>query len=317
MTVPDVTVLTVTRGRPARLRRLLESLAPVVPEWVHRIVVVDDSPEPGDLLAEFPDLPIRQVNSAERLYISRAKNLGLREARDRFVYFIDDDNIVGPTTFPGPVTRMRSDPNPAAVMPSVLYHRRPELVWVYATPFRPDRWGFELIGRNAPRDLALEGKLVHTDALPNASLVRRTALEAVGGLDESLPVNSSADLCLRLQRYGGGTWADTGAFIRHDVDPPGERGFWAQHSVDPDRLDREIADWFVFHRRLREGGPAVRMRSLWHAAPFLLASELAFIMRSDARWAPLSRRLGRGVLRGLGPLPPPRRGVVEPSGVVA
>jgi glycosyltransferase involved in cell wall biosynthesis len=305
----DLTVLIVTHSRPDRIGRLLESLARLPPGWVHRVVVVDDSPEPADLAELHPELELRQVSSSERLFISKAKNRGLREVTDPFVYFIDDDNVVDPDTFRGPVDTMRQDPLVAAVMPAVLYERRPDLVWVYATPFRRDRWAFDLIGRNAPRDPQKEGRLLPTDALPNASLVRRSFLERVGGLDESLPVNSSADLCQRLQRAGGRTWAHTGSFIRHDVDPPGVAGYWAQHSTDPDRLDREVTDWFVFHRRLREGSTAVRAHSLWHAAPFLLATELAFLIRRDARWASLSARLSRGVVRGLGPLPTPVYGL--------
>jgi GT2 family glycosyltransferase len=305
----DVTVLTVTRSRPERLGRLLGSLAPFVPEFIHRIVVVDDSPAPADLLAEHPELPIRHLTSTERLFISRAKNRGLRETTDPLVYFIDDDNIVERSTFAGPLARMREDPGTTAIMPSVLYHRRPDLVWVYATPFAPNRWTFDLVGRNAPRNPRTEGQLLPTDALPNASIVRRSALEEVGGLDESLSVNSSADLCQRLQRAGGRTVADTGSFIHHDVDPPGTGGFWAQHSVDPDRLEREVADWFVFHRRLRPRVAGLRVRSLWHAASFLIATELAFALRADARLMPLSMKLAQGVARGLGPLPDPVYGL--------
>lgn len=304
----DVTVLVVTHRRPGRLDRLLASLAALPEGTVRRVVVVDDTPESAKLSGRFPGLEIRHLTLPERVFISRAKNLGLREVSTPLVYFIDDDNVVDAGTFGGPTRALAADPGVWAVMPSVLYARRPELVWVYATPWRPDRWGFDLVGRNRPRERALEERLMATDALPNASLVRRAALESVGGFDESLPVNSSADLCRRLQLRGGRTLAHTGSFIYHDVEPPGSQGFWAQHSVDPDRLDREIRDWFVFHRRLREGATLTRAKCLWHAAPFLLATELAFVLRRDARFWTLSRSALRSTLDGLGPLPPPRYG---------
>ena len=303
MSDAEVTAITVSHGRGGSLTRLIGALGTAASDLIDRWVVVDDSPEPTDVERRFPDLPMRLVAPGERVFISRAKNLGLREATGRFVFFVDDDNVGDRSCLRGPLTKLLGNPSIGAVMPSVLYDRRPGTVWVYSTPFRADRWGFELIGRNRPRDPALEGRELPTDALPNASLIRRGVLAEIGGLDESLPVNSSADLCQRIQARGLRTVADSSSFIRHDVEPPGKRGFWAEHSIDPDRLEREVADWFVFHRRLHRGEPVLRAKAIYHAAPFLLANELAFLLRTDAPALRLTSRVVHGLARGLRPLP--------------
>lgn len=310
MSDAEVTAVTVSHGREGSLARLIGTLGPATRDLIDRWVVVDDSPEPTDVERRFPDLPMRLVVPSERVFISRAKNLALREATGRFVFFVDDDNVGDRACLRGPLTRLRGDPSIGAVMPSVLYERRPDLVWVYSAPFRADRWGFELVGRNRPRDPAFEGRELPTDALPNASMVRRAVLTEIGGLDESLPVNSSADLCQRIQARGLRTVADSSSFIRHDVEPPGRRGFWAEHSTDPDRLEREVADWFVFHRRLHQGEPVLRARAVYHAAPFLLANELAFLVRRDSPALRLTARVVRGLARGLHPLPSPSHDLV-------
>lgn len=295
----DVTVLTVTHGRPEKVRALLTSLAQSGCPRPGKIVIVDDSVGPPDYAAEFPQLAIDQVCLARRVFISAAKNLGLARVGTEFVYFIDDDNVVEPATLLGPLARIRSDRSIGALQVAVLYHRRPEIVWVYATPFLPGRWGYDLIGRNQPRSSALEGRLLPTDALPNASLVRTRAAQEVGGFDLRLPIVSAGEFCQRLKRAGWAVWADTSSFIRHDVDPPGVRAFWAEHSVDAERLFFEVRDWFVYQRRLHGDSTLSRLSALRHASMFLASQQVAFVLRRDLSWGRLTLVLCRGVAAGL------------------
>jgi GT2 family glycosyltransferase len=274
------------------------------------VIVVDDSARPTVRREEFPELDLRVVRPEERSFISRSRNLGLLRITSEFVYVVDDDNRCDATTLAHPRADLAADPRVAAVMPSVLYHRRPDLVWVYATPFRGDRWGFELVGRNRPRDPAFEGRHLPTDALPNAALFRTDALRAVGGYDERLPVSGTADLCQRLKAAGGSVWADSNAMTWHDVEPPGATAFWAEHSVDPARQYFDKHDWFVLQRRVHRAERGFTPRSILHAAPFLATSLLAFALRPEARAGRLSIAIGRGVVGGL-------RDAAGPAGRVA
>ena len=99
---PPVTVVTVTHERPASVRRLLASLRGSGRAELARIVLVDDSPAPPDYAAEFPELPVDHVVVPQRVFISRAKNLGLERVRSEFVYFLDDDNLVDPSSIDRP-----------------------------------------------------------------------------------------------------------------------------------------------------------------------------------------------------------------------
>ncbi len=260
---------------------------------------MDDSSEPTVHREEFPGLDLRVVRLEERSFISRARNVGLAHVRSEFVYVVDDDNLCDPSTLAHPLSSLREDRSIGGLMPAVVYHRRPDLVWVYATPFRRDRWGFVLVGRNLPRDPAWENRRLPTDALPNAAVFRTDTLESLGGYDERMPVSSTADLCQRLKAAGWGVWADTHARTRHDVEPPGARGFWGEHSVDPARQYFDKHDWFLFQARVHGRGPGFSTRALLHAAPFLATSLLGFALRPDARTHALALAMGRGVLGGL------------------
>ncbi len=292
-------VVIVTHERPTQLRALLQSLrthAGVTGE----IVVVDDSKAPTLPSSDFPELDLRVVHLDHRVFISEARNVGLGQTDSEFVFVVDDDNVVGPTTLPHPLELLRANPKIAALMPSVLYLTRPNLVWVYATPFRPDRWHFELVGRNRPREVALERRLLPTDALPNAAIFRRDVLRSLGGYDaRRFPVSSTADLCQRLKLAGHEVWADSGAMTYHDVEPPESLHYGAAHAVDPMRIYYDKRDWFEFQRGIRPGERGFAVRALWHSSRGLAASFLGFALRPEARIVPLTIQMARGVRDGL------------------
>ena len=297
---PRLSIIIPTHDRPERLRALLASIQETASPWVESVIVVDDSAVSAHPAGAFPRLAIEEVVVSRRAFISRAKNLGWRRARSPFVFFIDDDNVVTRETLERPLRVMASSPRVAAVVPSVLYKQRPELVWVYATPLAPGRWSHTLVGRNRPRDPDLEGRLLDTDALPNAALVRREALEAIGGFRETLEVNSSADAALRLKAKGWRVVADSGAFIFHDVEPPGHPGYWARHgAADPDRVFHEVCDWFVLMRSLHPTERLFPIRATWHALGFLLPNGLVYLVRGGPRGRLAFLELVRGYLRGL------------------
>ncbi len=313
--LPSYSIVTVTYGRPAAIRSLLGSLADGPFPGLERIVIVDDSPTPPSYDREFPGLPIDHVRRGTRGGISAAKNCGLARVRSELTFFVDDDNRVSPASVAGPRALLAGDRRLSAVAPATLYFRRPQLVWLYAAPFRPDRWAFDLIGHNRPRDPTLEGRRIPTDALPNASLVRTDAARAIGGFDESLPINSSADFCQRLKVDDHETVANTSAFVLHDVEPPGRPGYWAAHSSDIGRKRLEAHDWFLFQRRLHRGERALVPKCLVHAVPFLAAGTVASIIRPDLPTRRVVAALFRGSIDGLRDGAPSRPGIpIEPTG---
>ncbi len=187
-----------------------------------------------------------------------------------------------------------------AIMPAVLYKSRPDLVWVYATPFLNKRLELNLVGRNLPRNPSLENRLLKTDALPNASLVRRRALEEVNGFDEKLVVNSSLDFAQRLKARGWLVSSYTGAQIYHDVEIPGRIGWWAAHgSVDPQRVRYELRDWFFMMKRLHHGEKFVKPRSTIRSLQFVLPNLLAYLLRGKSRTR-LLKSLLTGYVEGIG-----------------
>ncbi len=291
-----VTVVIPTHNRYDRLKALLASIERSAPPYLKEVVVVDDSPRWQEIPSSIGPIPVRHHVLASRALISASKNIGWRAASTEYVFFIDDDNVVDGRTFEPLCSHMFSSQCIAALMPSVLYERDRGRVWVYCTPFASGRWSHVLVGRNRPRNPVLEGKLEATDALPNASLVRKRALEAVGGFEESLSVNSSCHLCVKLKLSGWKVLADTGSFIYHDVDLPATRTFWAKHAIeDPERVLYEVRDWFILMRLLHPALTFFRTKAVLHSLKFILPNTAAYVTNGGSK----RRKLLLGVVGGL------------------
>jgi len=266
---------------------------------VDSVVLVDDSEKPVDLTKDFNSINLKQITLGRRTFISKAKNIGWRNLTSEYVYFIDDDNVVGKETIAPLLEVISRSKSIGAVMPAVLYKSRPDLVWVYATPLSSrKKLKHELIGRNEARNSALENRLLNTDALPNASIVRRNALQSVDGFDETLVVNSSMDLCLRLKANGWKVFSYTGGFVYHDVEPPGRLGWWAINgAVDPGRVRYEIRDWFILASRLHRNEKFFRIQVVI-ASRFVVPNLLAYFVRGHERIR-LARSLITGYVEGV------------------
>jgi GT2 family glycosyltransferase len=287
-----------THNRHQQLRTLLTSIREHWTDKIDSVVVVDDSTHPKDLKSEFQDINLRHIVLRNRVFISRAKNIGWKSIQAEYVYFIDDDNEIDNSTITPVFNIISHADSIGALMPAVLYKARPDLVWVYATPFSSRRLKHELVGRNLPRNPSLEKRLLKTDALPNASIARRKALEDVEGFDELLVVNSSMDLCLRMKAKGWQVFSYTGAFVYHDVEPPGRLGWWAIHGAsDPERVRYEIRDWFIITHRLQGDRSLFGIRALAESR-FVIPNLFAYLIRGHSRKS-LGKSLWTGYLEGL------------------
>ena len=295
--LPGFSIVIATHNRPAKLVALLESIRSSRAPNLDAVVVVDDSNPFRDLTSDFSDLRLKHVRLPERVFLSRARNIGWQVCRGPFLYFIDDDNIVTKETLQEPLRLLLENPRLGAVMPAVLYKARPELVWVYGTPLNSDRWGFALIGRNKIRERSLENRLLPTDALPNAFIVRRAAVEQLGGFGERFVMSSSADFAIRLKQAGWMVAAYTGAFTFHDVEPPGRTGYWASHrGVDPDRVFHDVRDWFVLMRSLHPGERRFLLKATRHAVGFMAPNALSYVLRGGSQGRESLKQLVRAYL---------------------
>ena len=297
--VESFSIIIPTHNRYSKLNTLLKSIEEHRVDKLKEIIIIDDS-EVHSSIKPIERIRIIHVKISFRIFISRAKNIGARLASSDYLFFIDDDNVVGAETFQPVIDAFSSLDDVAAVMPSVMYLANPELVWVYATPFKKGKWEHDLIGRNNLRNIELENRLYDVDALPNSSMIERKALLSVNGFSTDLKVNSSGNLALKLKSAGFRVIATSYAKIYHDVPLPGKFGYWSVHARnDPDRVKLEISNWFSYMREVHSNEVFFVWKALLHSMKFILPNLLTYILLGEKNRKKLIENLAIGLFESV------------------
>lgn len=214
--VPDqlvqVSVVLPVKDDGAAVRALVRTV--VADTRVAEVIVVDDaSAVPIELAPSAAQTPVRVVRRAHCGGPGVARNDGWPDTSEAFVAFIDADVIPQP----GWLDRLLghfADPTVAAVAPRVA-----------STPSTANA---SLLARYesaaSPLDLGDEPGPVHPSGrlryVPSAALVvRRSALDAVGGFDPGLRFGEDVDWCWRAHDAGWRLRYEPAAMVHHRPRP--------------------------------------------------------------------------------------------------
>jgi GT2 family glycosyltransferase len=182
-----VTVVIPTIGRPAFMREVLEALSRSTSRPAE-VVVVDQSNGSAveGVVAEFADLGVRVERCALRGH-ARARNRGLRAARQPCVLFIDDDCL------------------PAADWVSTGYglaQRDPGCLWTGRVLPQGDPQAVPST-KDDPNPREFTGTVICEELYTNNMVLPRQAAFALGGFDETIvPAAEDCDFCYRWLRAG-------------------------------------------------------------------------------------------------------------------
>ena len=179
-----LSVVVIGRNEGERLRRCFEAvLAMERGGWALEVIYVDSGSTDGSLaLAE--SLGVRTLAlRAERPTAALGRNAGWRAASSEIVLFLDGDTVL----------------QPAFVIDSLPEFSRPQVavVWGHRREMHPER---SLYNRVLDLDWIYRPGL--TQFCGGDALFRRSALESVGGFDETLIAGEEPELCRRLLAHG-------------------------------------------------------------------------------------------------------------------
>jgi glycosyltransferase involved in cell wall biosynthesis len=185
--VPAVSVVIPTRDRWPLLART--ALAAVLrQDGVDlEVVVVDDGSAEGPppSLAGLDDPRVRLVRQRESRGVAAARNAGIREARGKWVAFLDDDDVWSPTKLRDQIAAATAARAGFVYAGAVWVDEQLELAEGHAPP-SPDTLARELLRWNV-----LWGGSSNVVA-------RRELVESLGGFDERLHQLADWDLWIRL-----------------------------------------------------------------------------------------------------------------------
>lgn len=150
-------------------------------------LILDDASSDGTAayLASLSDPRVRVITLEQNIGLTAALNRGLKEARGAFIARQDADDISHPERFQIQAVYLRITPACAAVGSQVrLMDRHGRSLGNKQLPLMPDAIRFSHLFDNA---------LAHS-----AVMFRKTAVEEIGGYDESFPVSQDYELWSRL-----------------------------------------------------------------------------------------------------------------------
>lgn len=181
---PVLSVVVIGRNEGSRLARCFESIAAMRPPGRTELIYVDSSSSDGSAaLAAAAGASVIALSSA-RPTAAAGRNAGWRAARAPLVLFLDGDTVL--------------DPDFAAA--SLSEFADPRVAVVYGNRRETDP-GASIFNRVLDLDwIPLQtGESTHCGG---DALVRREALEDVGGFDESLIAGEEPDMCRRMRGRG-------------------------------------------------------------------------------------------------------------------
>lgn len=183
--MPLVSTIIPTHNRADLLPAAIESV--LAEDGVSQEVIVVDDSSTDDTAAVAARYPVRYL----RVQCGRpsgTRNAGIREARGKYLAFLDDDDV----RLPGALAALLA---PLEADPALGYsYGQTEPVSMDLTPLLPPYPPLPLASGHPVAEF------LETIFSMGAVLIRRTALDAVGLLDESLYGAEDVDLALRLAR---------------------------------------------------------------------------------------------------------------------
>ncbi|MBC8176313.1 MAG: PIG-L family deacetylase [Deltaproteobacteria bacterium] len=251
-----VSVVIRTRNRPEALRQAVESVLAQTWRGIEIIVVNDGTSE---TTIPFSEIPIRILRTEDRANRSHAANLGWKQSQGSMVAFLDDDDLY---------TRHHIETLLLALS------RNPWCSIAYSGVIEENENGLQNFISLHPMDLS---HLLKENFLPiHSVLIRREALEAVGGFDENLEMFEDWDLWLRLALANYGfipVKAWTAIYRKHGYSTLTQTPFGSDHDLN--------ARWRVVHKyeneirnRLAHSGPVGRFRLILRKLLFKIAKGL-------------------------------------------
>lgn len=232
---PRVSVVVRTKDRTRLLARALDDIiAQNFDDW--ELVVVNDGGSPAavdELIGARPELRVRArvVHNTHSLGMEAASNAGVAVTRGDYIAVHDDDDTWAPDFLSETVAWLEEHGDHVGVVAAteIVIERldAEDVVELRRLRFHPKDdivTAFDLIVRN--------------QFVPISLLVRRSAVEALGGFDPSLPVVGDWDFHLRLALSG-----DIGF-----LDGPA-RAFWHQRPASADELANSVHSAEILHRQ--------------------------------------------------------------------
>lgn len=208
----QLSIITVNYNSLAYTREFLTSLYPFLQEdW--EVIVVDNASQNNEAIVLQQQFSwAKCIRSEQNLGFAGGNNLGVKYAKGDYFFFINNDVIITEDCFSLLLQRMGTDHKVAAISPKIV-NQNGSYNYLGCDPLDPylKRIHYRTL-MNTGEQISAETPLIHGAAV----MIRKTALEAVGGWPEPFFLYAEElDLSLHLKRQGYILWYEPDVELVH------------------------------------------------------------------------------------------------------
>jgi glycosyltransferase involved in cell wall biosynthesis len=202
MKLPTISVIITYHNEGELLQQAIDSINSQTYKGEIEIVVVDDASENLPILPSNSRLPIRLIRSNRNIYLPAARNLGIRNSSGEFVAFLDADDVYLPEKIEQE-TKALLGWDDAVMVGGQGYVERYGITSIHQPPL-----AYTWFGEFSTKVPCLIPERVRTDICVAylfhscGFIVRRSALDTIGGFVESYRWGEEWDLQIRLAQIG-------------------------------------------------------------------------------------------------------------------
>ena len=247
---PLVSVVIPTHNRKEILTRLIRSLFESnYPKDKLEIIVVDDASTDGTyehIKRLFPQVKVIR-NDKEKL-LAESRNVGVRASKGKYVFLIDDDNVVDKNSIKELVEFMEKNPEVGVAGPIMYFLRDSTRIWCAGVKRSYWTTVTKLIGFNT-RDNGQYREPYESEDFPNAFMIRKEIFEKIGLFNSSLfPIHyDEGDFCQRVRKAGYRVMVVPTAKVWHDISLPSQSKASLLHLKSPTRVYYAVRNRILFH----------------------------------------------------------------------
>lgn len=214
---PLVSIVSINYDHPEVTCAMLESMRKVTYPNIELIIVDNASPndDPAILKINYPEIIF--IQSEKNLGFPGGNDLGIRQAKGKYILLLNNDTEVTPDFLEPLVKKMESDSKIGIVSPKIKFFDPPQLLqYCGITPInlltiRSKGIGFEEVDRGQ-YEIDTEQAYAHGAAM----MVRKEAIEKVGMMaDIYFLYYEELDWCFRIRQAGYKIWYVHNSLIFH------------------------------------------------------------------------------------------------------
>ncbi|MET3548176.1 glycosyltransferase involved in cell wall biosynthesis [Paenibacillus favisporus] len=185
-----VSIIIRTINRPSMLHQALVSLNSQSFK-LFEVIIIEDGPPQTYNMDDFSDLLIRYYATGKKVGRTKAGNIGLQQARGKYVNFLDDDDTFLPSHIEVLFRFLENNSNADAVHAPAIERK--------IQYFSEDISRYAVIEENIVYDEPFDHEIIfYRNMFPiQAVMFKRELFEKYGGMDESLDLLEDWDLWIQ------------------------------------------------------------------------------------------------------------------------